>query len=45
MRRPLCLFFCAALCLSLAACGEKAPAAFDPAADAQALLDASGVFG
>lgn len=45
MKKTLSVFLSLALLLSLAACGEKAPAAFDPAADAQALLDASGVFG
>lgn len=44
MKRFLCLL-CAALCLSLAACGGGKNAAFDPEADAKTLLETSGVFG
>lgn len=44
MRKFLSVFLSGALVLSLAACGEKAPTAFDPAKDVQALLDETGVF-
>lgn len=44
MKKLLSAFLSGVLILSLAACGEKAPAAFDPAKDVQALLDETGVF-
>lgn len=45
MRRISALAAAAALCLTLSGCGGDTPsAAFDPAADAQTLLDAPGVF-
>lgn len=44
MKKLLSALLSGILVLSLTACGEKAPAAFDPSKDAQALLDASGVF-
>lgn len=44
MKKFLSVFLSGVLILSLAACGEKAPAAFDPAKDAQSLLDEIGVF-
>lgn len=43
MKKFLCVFCSAALCLSLAACGSEEKAVFDPA-DAQALLSAEGAF-
>ncbi len=43
MKKILSVILSGALALSLAACGEKEPAAFDPAADAKTLLD-SGAF-
>lgn len=44
MKKLLSVFLSGVLILSLAACGEKAPTAFDPAKDVQALLDETGVF-
>lgn len=44
MKKILSVFLSGILVLSLAACGEKAPAAFDPARDAQALMDEAGIF-
>lgn len=44
MKKILSVFLSSVLVLSLTACGEKAPTAFDPAKDAQALLDEAGVF-
>lgn len=44
MKKLLSVFLSSVLILSLTACGEKAPAAFDPAKDTQALLDEAGVF-
>lgn len=44
MKKFLSVFLSGILVLSLAACGEKAPAAFDPARDAQALMDEAGIF-
>lgn len=43
VKKLLSAILSAALLLGLAACGEKEPAAFDPAADAQTLLS-SGAF-
>lgn len=45
MKKFLSVFISGVLLLALSACGEKAPAAFDPAADVNALLDTPGVFG
>lgn len=44
MKKLLSVLLSGALVLSLAACGEKAPAAFDPQDTTQALLDEAGVF-
>lgn len=46
MRKFLCLSCCAALCLSLTACGggKAAPVPFDPEADAKTLMETEGVF-
>lgn len=44
MKKFLSVFLSGILVLSLAACGEKAPAAFDPARDAQALMGEAGIF-
>lgn len=44
MKKLLSVLLSGVLILSLTACGSKAPAAFDPAKDAQALLDEAGVF-
>lgn len=44
MKKFLSVFLSGALLLSLAACGEKAPAAFDPVKDVQTLLDTNRVF-
>lgn len=44
MKKVLSVFLSGVLVLSLAACGEKAPQAFDPAAVYQSLTEASGVF-
>lgn len=43
VKKFLCVFCSAALCLSLAACGGEPAATFDPA-DAPALLAAEGAF-
>lgn len=48
MKKSLSVITCAALTLSLSACGGGGgdpSAAFDPSADAQTLLETSGVFG
>lgn len=44
MKKSRSVFFAALLVLALAACGDKAPQAFDPASDARTLLDKPGVF-
>lgn len=45
MKKFLCVFCSALLCLSLAGCGgEKEEAPFDPETDAAALLETQGVF-
>lgn len=44
MKKLLCGILSLALCLSLAACGGKDPAPFEPEADAQTLLNSDGVF-
>lgn len=44
MKKFLSVFLSGALLLSLAACGEKAPTAFDPVKDVQTLLDTNQVF-
>lgn len=44
MRKFLCVLLSALLCLSLSACGGKDNAEFDPASDAQTLLEKEGVF-
>lgn len=44
MRRSRFVLFLLALCLTLAACGSKEPAPFDPEADSKALLEADGAF-
>lgn len=44
MKRTLSALLSFALCLSLAACGSKAPAPFDPEKDAETLLETAGVF-
>ena len=45
MKKLLFILLPGILILTLAACGEKAPTAFDPANHTQALLDADRVFG
>lgn len=44
MKRTLSALLSFALCLTLAACGSKAPAPFDPEKDAETLLGTAGIF-
>lgn len=44
MKKFLCVLLSAVLCLSLTSCGGENKSEFDPAADAQALLETDGVF-
>lgn len=44
MKKFLSVFLSGLLVLSLTDCGEKAPAAFSPASDAQELIYTSGLF-